>query len=197
MSKKKIDLSDIKQNDLDETSSFTDLMTKREKIHRKDNLSSDDIDDMINEKRKNTDDLTEELEKAKIEYNKEINLETDEETEEKLGKTQIIELTRQMKFNFAEKKEENNKKKKYGISPLNIVGELNLLCIGYYIYLLAFTNYQDVEFRYMLNGMIIVLMVLLFGLSVVTGKKISKLFHIINILVIFTFVFYNTYTLIN
>ena len=48
--------------------------------------------------------------------------------------------------------------------------------MGYYIYLLAFTNYQDIEIRYMINGGIIILLVLLFGLSVVTSKKISKLF---------------------
>ena len=76
MSKKKIDLSDIKKNDLDETSSFTDLMTKKERINRKKDISdSNDIDDMINEKRKNTEDLTKELEKAKEEYNNEIKVE--------------------------------------------------------------------------------------------------------------------------
>jgi len=206
MAKKKLDLSDIKTNDLDETSSFTDLMTKKERLHRKDNvIESNDIDDMINEKRKNTEELTKELEKAKEEYNKEINKNVEkkdkkskkEDIEENLGKTQILELTRAMKFNFEEKKQENNKKKKHGISPLNIVGELNLFCIGYYIYLLAFTNYQDIESRYMLNGGIIILMVLLFGLSVVTRKKLSKFFHIINIVIIIAFILFNTYTLIN
>ena len=196
MSKKKIDLSDIKTNDLDETSSFTDLMTRKERINR--NINSNDIDDMINEKRKNTKEITKELEKAKEEYNKEIQKEKNKKNnEDSLGKTQILELTRAMKFNFEETKEENKNKKKHGISPLNIVGELNLFCIGYYIYLLAFTNYQDIEARYMLNGGIIVLMVLLFGLSVVTTKKISKFFYIINILVIITFIIYNTYTLVN
>jgi len=202
MSKKEIDLSDIKTNDLEETSSFTDLMTRRQKLNRKNiNIESDDIDDMVNEKRKNTEELTKKLEEAREKYNKEITdikkKITEEEKEENLGKTQIMELTRAMKFNFEEKKEENKKKKKHGISPLNIVGELNLFCMGYYIYLLAFTNYQDVESRYMLNGGIIILMVLLFGLSVVTGKKVSKVFYILNILVIFTFIIYNTYTLIN
>ena len=43
---KKIDLSDIKENDLDETSSFTDLMTKKQ---RKNRINSSDIDEMINE----------------------------------------------------------------------------------------------------------------------------------------------------
>ena len=191
MSKKKIDLSSIKKNDLEETSSFTDLMTKKELKKRKaERTSSLDIDDMVNEKRKNTEDLTDELKKVKEKYSKEIN-------EDKLEKTQILELTRQIKLNFEEKKEENIKKKKYGISPLNIVGELNLFCIGYYIYLLAFTNYQDIESRYLLNGSIIILLTLLFGLSVVTRGKISKFFHILNIILIFVFIFYNTYTLIN
>ena len=126
MSKKKIDLSDIKKNDLDETSSFTDLMTKKERLNRKSSvIESSDIDDMINEKRKSTSDLTEELEKAKEEYNKEIVVEEikpkekkkkektpkTEDVEEKLGKTQIMELTRAMKFNFEEKKEENKEKR--------------------------------------------------------------------------------------
>lgn len=200
MSKKKIDLSDIKNNDLDETSSFTDLMTKKERLNRRNN--SNDIVEMINEKRKNINNLTKELEKVKKEYIKEIQNEKTitkkkENIDESLGKTQILELTRAMKFNFEETKEENKNKKKHGISPLNIVGELNLFCIGYYIYLLAFTNYQDIEIRYMLNGGIIVLMVLLFGLSVVTNRKISKFFYIINILIIITFIIYNTYTLIN
>lgn len=194
MSKKKIDLSDIKTNDLEETSSFTDLMTRAERLHRNDN--STDIDDMINERRKSTGELTKELEEARRQYNKEIGKITDEDIEENLGKTQLMDLTRQMKFNFEETKEENKKKKKHGISPLNVVGELNLLCMGYYIYLLAFTNYQDVEERYMLNGGIIILMVLLFGLSVVTGKKLSKFFYILNILIIITFIGYNAYTLL-
>jgi len=203
MSKKKIDLSDIKNNDLDETASFTDLMTRKERLNRKkEHIDSNDIDDMINEKRKNTEELTKELEKAKKEFNEEIKVEKivkrkKEDIEENLGKTQILEFTRAMKFNFEEKKEENSKKRKHGISPLNIVGELNLFCIGYYIYLLAFTNYQDIEIRYMLNGGIIVLMVLLFGLSVVTPKKISKFFYILNILTIILFIIYNIYTLVN
>lgn len=193
MSNTKYDLSDIKTNDIEETSSFTDLMTRSERLQRK--KTSNDIDDMINEKRKNTNELSKELEKAKEEYQKQIKNNSD--IEENLGKTQILELTRQMKFNFEEIKEENIKKKKHGFSPLNLVGELNLLCMGYYIYLLAFTNYQDIELRYMLNGGIIISMVIIFGLSVVTSKKLSKFFNILNILVILSFIFYNVYTLIN
>lgn len=204
MSKRKIDLSDIKENDLDKTSSFTDLMSRGERKMRKKQLieedinntidtNNNDIEDVIDEKKKSTKDLTLDLEKAKDEYKKQIK---ENSKEEDLGKTQILELTRQMKFNFEETKKENNERKKNGISILNIIGEVNLLCIGYYIYLLVFTNYQDNELNYLITGGIIVLLVLLFGLSVITNKKLSKFFNILNILTIITFIAFNIYTLL-
>ena len=188
----KIDLSDIKDKDLDKTSSFTDLMSRSERKNRiKEKLENNDIIDMVEEKKKSTRDLTIELEKAKEKYKKDIG----ENNEESLSKTQSLELTRQMKFNFEETKKENAAKK--GISIFNIIGEINLLCIGYYIYLLVFTNYQDKRSNYLLSGSIVVLLVLLFGLSIITNKKASKLFSVLNILAIIGFIILNTYTLFN
>lgn len=197
-----IDLSDIKENDLDKTSSFVDLMTKKERKKREleKEIKNDDLEEMISEKKKNTANLTNELEKAKEKYNKnfEKELETEnkrqEENEEKIGKTQILELTRQMKFNFEETKEENSKKN--GVSPLNIIGEINLLCIGYYIYLLVFTDYQENPNNYLINGGIIVLLVLLFGMSVVTNKKTSIVFNVLNVIIILIFIVFNIITFI-
>ena len=187
----KIDLSDIKENDLDRTSSFVDLMSRSERRNRKleKETQKDDIEEMIEERKKSTKDLTKDIEKVKKEIKK---VDTDEE---EMGKTQILDLTRQMKFNFEEQREDNLSKKKKGISPLNIIGEVNLLCIGYYIYLLAFTNYQDNKNNYLITGGIIVLLVLLFGMSVVTPKKVSKFFKVLNILSIFGFIAFNAYTL--
>ena len=205
MNKRKIDLSDIKENDLDKTSSFTDLMSRSERKMRKKQLTEEDIDntidtnnndieEMIDEKKKSTKDLTLELEKAKEEYKTQ---KLEKVNEEDFGKTQILELTRQMKFNLEETKKENTSKNKKGISLLNIIGTFNLLCIGFYIYLLVFTNYQDDELGYMITGGIIVLLVLLFGLSVVTSKKVSKFFKFLNILTIISFIAFNIYTLLN
>lgn len=198
MAKKRLDLSDIKENDLDKTSTFTDLMTRSERKNRKKEkleenileMNNNDIEDMIEEKKKSTKDLTIDLEKAKQEYKKEIN------KDEELGKTQILELTRQMKFNFEETKKENTTKKKNGVTLLNIIGITNLLCIGYYIYLLTFTNYQDSESNYLITGSLIVLLVFLFGLSVVTNKSTSKFFKILNILAILGFIAFNVYTIL-
>ena len=205
MKKEAIDLSDIKDYDLDKTSSFTDLMSRSERKNRKiekekelleekNNTSNDDVLDMVDEKKKSTKDLTLELEKAKKEYNNE--LKKDDISNDDLGKTQILDLTRQMKFNFEKTKEENNINKKHGISILNVIGEVNLLCIGYYIYLLVFTNYQDEKTNYLINGGIIISLVLLFGLSVVSKKGLSKFFNILNILALIAFIAFNTYTLL-
>ena len=204
MKDKKIDLSGIKEDDLDKTSSFYDLMSKKEKRKAKkkpeenldnkqvnnNNNKDNDIEEMINEKRKNTSDLSSDIKIAKEKIKKD-----EPKKDENLGKTQILELTRQMKFNFEKKKEEVKSEKKKGISKLNIIGEVNLICIGYYIYLLIFTNYQDVELNYMITGGIIVMLVLLFGLSVVTRKKLSKFFMISNIIAIIGFIAFNIYSL--
>lgn len=197
MAKKRLDLSDIKENDLDKTSTFTDLMTRTERKNRKKEkeetileMNNNDIEDMIEEKKKSTKDLTIDLEKAKQEYKREIN------KDDELGKTQILELTRQMKFNFEETKKENSTNKKNGVTLLNIIGITNLLCIGYYIYLLTFTNYQDSESSYLITGGLIVLLVFLFGLSVVTNKGASKIFKILNILTILGFIAFNVYTIL-
>lgn len=174
MLKRSTDTSDIKKN---KSTSFNELTTRSE---RKNN-DIDDIEAMVNERRKSS--------------NSQYKNEKNDNIEEELGKTQILELTRQMKFNFEEIKEENIKKEKNGISVLNIIGEINLFCIGYYIYLLTFTNYQDEQSKYFFTGGIIVLLVLLFGLSIVTNKKISKFFNILNILIIIIFILFNIYTL--
>lgn len=188
----KIDLSDIKNDDLEKTSSFVDLMSRKErKNHR---LEKDEFEEMVEERKRSTKDLTKDLEKVKEEVNKEEKKIAKKDSEDEIGKTQILDLTRQMKFNFEEQRKDNNDKKKKGVSPLNVIGEVNLLCIGYYIYLLTFTNYQDNKDNYFITGGIIVLLVLLFGLSVVTPKKVSKIFKIFNILTIFGFITFNIIT---
>ena len=228
MSKRNIDLSYLSNDeyDLDKTSSFTDIMSRSERKKReyeKQHEDNDDIEKMVNEKKRNIEDIEntkdiekKEFDKASIEIDKKLNkkekatikeedvkdnkksqIQSNEITEDdKLAKTQILELTRQMKFNFEETKKENNENKKKGISILNIIGEVNLLCIAYYIYLLIFTNYQNNKQNYMISGGIVILLVMLFGISVITGKKASKVFNILNILVIIAFIAFHAYTLI-
>ena len=81
------------------------------------------------------------------------------------------------------------------ISSLNIIGEINLFCIGYYIYLLIFTEISD-KLNYLINGSIIVLLVFLFGLSIVTKKNLSKFFSVLNFIFIILFLGINIYNII-
>lgn len=189
MATKKIDLSGIKENDLDKTSSFTDLMTRSERKRRKE-IVKDDIEDMVDERKRSTKDLTIDLERANKRIEKKI------DNDEEISKTQTLDITTQMKLNLEEVKKENYTKKKKGISILNVIGELNLICIGFYIYRLIFTNYQDNQLNYTINGGIIVLLVFLFGLSIVSNKSISKIFKVLNFLAIFAFVVFNVLSLI-
>ena len=216
MAKKKIDLSDIKEKSLEETTSFADLMTRREKRQRRKEELLDDLEEMVKEKRRNTEDLTNDIKKIKNEDNnikndrkssklekdntdktKEIDikdLKSSSEKEDKLSNTQILDLTRKMKFNFDESAKENTENKKKGFTLLNFIGIINLICIGFYIYLLAFTSYQDNETNYMIAGGFIISLVFFFGLSLVCSRKLRKIFNIINFLAIILFIAFSIYT---
>lgn len=189
MNKKKIDLSDIKENDLDKTASFTDLMSRSEKRLRtkekKENIINSnnfDIEDMIKERKRNTKDLTIELEKVRKTIKKE------KTNEDKLENTQILELTRQMKFNINENIKEERKK---GNNCITFIGIFILIALGYFIYTLIFTNYLDNEMFLLINCGIILLMFLLFGITILTTKKNNKFLTILNFLILLAYIAFN------
>ena len=191
MNKRIIDLSDIKENDLDKTSSFTDLMSrterKRRKIEKEEKSflydNNNDIEEMIEERKKSTKDLTIELEKAKKEYNN--------QTEENLGKTQILELTRQMRFNVNENIKEERKK---GYNFITFIGIFILIALAYFIYSLIFTNYLDNNLFILIDCAIILLMVLLFGISILTTKRNNKFLSVLNLLILIGYISFNVLT---
>ena len=191
MNKKTVDLSDIKEFDLDKTSSFTDLMTRSERKKRKlekeeeiiNKSNNNDIEDMVEERKRSTKDLTIELEKAKKEYNKNT-----EEKEEKLENTQILELTRQMKFNLNENIKEERKK---GYNYITFIGVFILIALAYFIYALIFTNYLDNEMFLLIDSGIILLMFLLFGITILTTKRNNKFLSILNFLILLGYIAFN------
>ncbi len=216
MANKKIDLSDIKEYDLDKTSSFTDLMSRSERrAHKRakeqiiNEMDKEDNHKSRKKKKENKEEIADtiddisyddiDIDNIDLENIEDINLDTDDIEiidEDGLNTTQLLDITRQMKYNFEETQEENVQNSKKGVTLLNIIGIVNLLCISYYIYLLVFTNYQDNQQNYLITGSIIVVLVLLFGLSTVTGKKVSKIFKILNILAIISFIAFNAYILL-
>lgn len=184
MNKRFIDLSDIKENDLEKTSSFTDLMSrserKRRNIEKQENVSKtidNDIEDMIEERKRSTKDLTIELEKI-----------SKNEKEEKLENTQILELTRQMKFNVQENVKEERKK---GYNYITFIGIFILIALAYFIYSLLFTSYLDNEKFLLINSGIILLMFLLFGITILTTKKNNKFLSFLNFLILIVYIIFN------
>ena len=184
MNKRVIDLSDIKENDLEKTSSFVDLMSRSERRKRQlekeeNNIASanNDIEDMVEERKRSTKDLTIELEKIKR-----------KETEEKLKNTQKLELTRQMKFNVKENVKEERKK---GYNYITFIGIFILIALAYFIYSLIFTNYLDNEKFLLIDSGIILLMFLLFGITILTTKKNNKFLSVLNLLILIGYIIFN------
>lgn len=177
MNKRKIDLSDIKENDLDKTSTFKDLMSRSERKKREKeklnevNNNTNDIVDMLEEKKKSTKDL----EKIK-------------ENDEEPSSTQILELTRQMKFNINENIKEERKK---GYNYITYTGIFNLIALAYFIYALLYTNYLDNEIFLVINGSIILFMFLIFDISILTSKKTNKVLSIFNFLILIGYITFN------
>ena len=199
MSKKRIDLSDIKEFDLDKTSSFTDLMSRSERRNRlrQKELNSEieftktnnnDIEEMIDERKKSTKDLTTQLEKARNEYKNIENKEDD------ISKTQILELTRQMKFNLNDNIKEERKK---GYNYITFIGIFILIALAYFIYSLLFTNQQDNEMFLLINCGIILLMFLLFGITLLTTKRNNKFLAILNFLILLVYIAFNSLNFFN
>ncbi len=135
----------------------------------------DDIEEMVNEKKRETRDLTREMKLAKEEV---------ENT--KIFEPRKEEIKEEIKEKITVKKNKD----------LNIIGEIDLLCIGYYIYLLLINNYMNDEFNYIIPGCILIFIILLFGISIIVNKKVCKIINIFNLLSIFAFIIYNVYYLI-
>lgn len=191
MSKKKIDLSDIKEVDLDKTTSFKDLMSRSERkqreLEKKKNIIENniDIEDMIEEKKRSTKDLTAYLEKVLKEEKK--------TREEKLENTQILELTRQMKLNINDNIKEERKK---GYNYITFIGVFILIALTYFIYSLIFTSYLDNEKFLLIDSSIILLMFLLFNITLITTKRNNKFLSILNFLILLIYIAFNVLTIL-
>ena len=203
-----IDLSDIKDDELDKTGSFTDLMSRSElkKHNRKKEEQTQELKEILNidddeklDKKKKKKILKEEkkLEKKAIkEIKEEIENNTIEEDDDlkNLSKTQkLLDLTNEIKLSMLNNVDENIKseKKKFKIGNLIFMDILIIISLAYYIYSILFTNVQKNQLYILIGGVIILLMIMLFCISAVTGKKVSTFFSVINYLVFISFILFN------
>ena len=204
-----IDLSLIKDDDLDKTGSFTDLMSRAElKERERKKEEAEELKETLinnNEKKEKKKKKKEKVifkeekrleKKALKEVRKEIDNNTIEEDEDlkDLSKTsKLLDLTNEIKLSMLNNVDDNIKqeKKKFKIGNLVFMDLLIIISLAYYIYSILFTNVQSNQLYLLIGGVIILTMIILFCISFVTSKAISKFFSIINYLVFASFVAFN------
>lgn len=192
-----IDLSDIKEDELDKTASFTDLMSRSERKKRKkekqeniDNIAEINTEDIIE-----TNNFKEEVEQVS-----EI-----EQVEEYLNKTERYEnLTKiiEDELNAVEDETDNlfdeSNNNSYSFSGMLIAsGSFLIVSTFIFLYVILFTEYlSDKTFLY-IDIISLIGMYFIFSISIIVNRKGSKILSIINYLSFLFFTVFNTLLLLN
>lgn len=208
-SKHYVDLSDIKEDDLDKTASFTDLMSRSEKKERErikeeektreltEILMSDTIKRKNKVKQKKKKELDETLKKNKEEIKKEQEIRKGNEIKnlENLTKTQrFLDLTTDIKTTMLNNVDDNLDmpiKKKFGIGNILIMDLLIIISLTYYIYSILFTNIQSNQLYLLIGGIFILSMITIFCISIISNRILYKIFSLLNYLIFIGYIAFN------
>lgn len=184
-----IDLSDIKEDDLDKTASFTELMSRSERKKRNEEKKI---------QQKNQDENF--FENYSLENNELENVSNLESNEEYLNKNeQYVTLMNENGLNKIENEANNNlendfifeEKKKYGSGLIITMGLFFIMCIIIYIYNILYTSSLDKQRYLYINSLGLGLIGFLFGISIISGRKFSKFLSILNYLLSITYILFN------
>lgn len=115
-----------------------------------------------------------------------------------LGKTQhLLNLTSEITAVLSDNIEENlfsEEKKESSFNPITWIGLLIILCFGYFIYLVIRSGYDE-ELLLLIDSGMLLGITLVFGISIISNKKWTKIFSILNLLVILSFIGINIFLL--
>lgn len=203
--KRYIDLSDIKDDDLDKTASFTDLMSRSEKKERerlKEEEKTRELKELLmpddnlekKKKRKKRKDL--EIE-SNNETNKNVAKEINEVNTDNLSKTQkFIDFTREIQASMLNNVDNNLdidlvKKKKNGFASVMIIDFCIIVSLIFYIYSILFTDIQNNQLYLLVGGGFILLMITLFCLSIISNRILYKIFSVLNYLTFAGYILFN------
>ena len=198
-----IDLSDIKEDELDKTASFTDLMSrserrKREKEKKKKNIDEINIEDTKIEKKDNNVDLN--INNiSEVESTEEIL----EETKQYEDLTKTIDKDIDVKDNVFKKEvsyddyDEFDLENKNGNGLIITMGLFLLISVGIFIYSIVFTDNLDKNKFLVIDSIVISSMYFLFGLSIISGKRFSKFLSVFNYLIFILFTLFNVLITLN
>lgn len=189
-----IDLSDIKDDELDKTASFTDLMTRSERKKRE------------KEKKKNIENIKidKDITNDNIVDNLNIeNVSDVENIEEVLSQTkQYEDLTKtidkeiKIEDNYDDYDEEIEEKK-YGSGLIITMGLFLLISTGIFIYSILLTNNLDKNNFLYIDIISLAIMYFLFSISLITGRKFSKFLSILNYIIFIIFIAFNVLITLN
>lgn len=204
-----VDLSDIKDNDMDKTASFTDLMSRSEKLEHKRLkeeektrelkeilMNEDDKKKLMKEERKrkkNEKKNAKEVFKLEQKDEKTINKNIDEINNNELSKTQrLMDMTNEIKLSMINNTSNNiNNNKILGIGGIIVNDILIIISLVYYIYSILFTNIQNNQVYLLIGGIIILAMIIFFCISIIANKTLSKIFTILNYFIFICYIFFN------
>ena len=184
MIEEEVDLSIIKKNDLEDTASFTDLMSRKERKKHK----------------KEKEDLTEEFEVKKLEDSMEFETEdlasqiaenkTVEITEDEVKELMNADLSKEEELedindsDFKEKKEHKN------IFNTVLISLVIIVFIGLFVYAIINTKYLEKDLYLIIDGALLILLV--FNYCLMTIVKKPTFFTILNYLLIVGTIAFNT-----
>lgn len=194
--KRYIDLSDIKDDDLDKTASFHDLMSRSERKRREKEKIQEEVD-KINDDSPLESELTEiqetlfeqnDSKKLNDEINERENLEDDNSIENKIHEALTYNENDDESDNDIFFEKENNKNSLISIVSM---GLFNIISIVYFIYSIIFTEYLNNKKYFIINGALILLIILSFGLTIISNKDAHRFFKIFNYLFLLSFIALN------
>lgn len=202
-----IDLSDIKDDELDKTSSFIDLMSRSEKKERerlKEEEKTRELKELLM-----SDNNQKKEKKKKEKKKKELDITPNNKTDESiakeinevntdnLSKTQrFIDFTREIQTSMLNNVDNNldikiDKKKKSGFASIMIIDFFIILSLIFYIYSILFTDIQSNQLYLLIGGGFILLMITLFCLSIISNRALYKIFSILNYLTFIGYILFN------
>ncbi|MBR3523409.1 MAG: hypothetical protein IKN87_01840 [Bacilli bacterium] len=184
MIEEEVDLSIIKKNDLEDTASFTDLMSRKERKKHK----------------KEKEDLTEEFEVKKLEDSMEFETEdlasqiaenkTVEITEDEVKELMNADLSKEDELediNDSDFKEEKEHKNIFNTVLISLV---IIVFIGLFVYAIINTKYLEKDLYLIIDGALLILLV--FNYCLMTIVKKPTFFTILNYLLIVGTIAFNT-----
>lgn len=185
-----IDLSDIKENELDKTSSFTDLMSRSQrKAHEKSkkNIEKNQIKE-VKQESPNEFSISTDKAKLRIKVNDGSNVDEKKDILDKKIVNNKLE-NEEIKKSYLDDDDFDEEKAKIGLSIFG--GLLTLGSIGYYIYLILYTDILLRKKFFIVESVILIFIIFFICINSIGNKKISKLSLVFAYICILAFIALN------